>query len=104
VSGGAVVRIDAAPVFAYTAKGKHNPGNDTTNLELRSAAPDVKTSLALRKAVLELMSASSGFLNFKIAGQKGKVELPGAKPLSLCIRGSFCDVNEDTSALFTGGH
>jgi hypothetical protein len=49
--------------------------------------------------------ASGGVVLFKVAGQKGRAALPVAttfKGHGTCIRGGFCDVNQDTGGLFTG--
>ncbi len=104
VAGDAEVLIGAAPVFAYTAKGKYKPTADTTNLKLASADTTVKTKIALKKVQLAGGAAGGGAVVFKIAGQKGAVLLT---PLTLkahgvCARGGFCDVNDDTALLFTG--
>lgn len=76
VTGDAQVLIDAAPAFAYSAKGKYKPTTDATNLKLTSVDPEAKTKIALKQAVLEAGSASAGVVTFKIAGQKGKATLP----------------------------
>jgi hypothetical protein len=103
VSGDATVQVDVegAPPIAYGAKGKYKPSTDVSNLKLPSADPAQKTSLAFQGLELAAGGATAGSVAFKIAGQKGKATLPtSAEVSSFCsVRGSFCDVNLDTSAL-----
>src|SRR5262245_41296554 len=104
VSGDATVQIDVEGVqpIAYAAKGKHKASADVSNLKLAGADPAQKTSLAFQQLGLAAGGATAGSVAFKIAGQKGKATLPtNAHVSSFCsVRGSFCDVNVDTSALF----
>jgi hypothetical protein len=105
VSGEGAVLIDAAPPLAYTAAGRHKPSSDVTNLKLTGSDPLLKTYVKLKKTVLAGGGASGGVVLFKVAGQKGRVALPAATTFTghgTCIRGAFCDVNQDTSQLFTG--
>jgi hypothetical protein len=76
VTGIGSVEIAGVGTLGYTARGRYDSGADTTNLELTGTDPAEKTKLALRNVVLSAGSASAGTVVFKIAGQRGRVELP----------------------------
>lgn len=104
VIGDASARIGVVSIASYTVKGKYKSSADASNLALKSADRALKTKVALKKVVLEGGAPTAGKAVFKLMGQKGVVELPSIAPTSAhpqCpIAGQFCDVNQDTAALF----
>jgi hypothetical protein len=89
VLGDASVQVDVegATPIGYHVKGKYKPTADTSNLKLASDDPALKTSVALKSVELEAGGAVAGTVAFKIAGQKGKAELPtSALVTGFCAR------------------
>ena len=104
LTGTANVDVGGPAIASYAAKGKYKASADTANAVLKGTSGSAKTKIVLKKVVFEAGSASSGQVVFKLAGQKGKVELPAIVPLArpTCQpAGSFCDVNPDSASLFT---
>lgn len=113
VSGEAILAIGGVAAGGSSVAGKYKSAADTSNLKLTSTTPGADTKIRLRKLGLAAGQATGGTMKFKIAGQKGVVTLPAALPATpmaipgttfpghgTCIRGGFCDVSQDTSALF----
>jgi hypothetical protein len=103
VTGEAGAQVGAITLASYVVKGKYKASTDASTLALKSQDPAQKTKVALKKVVLAAGGPTSGTAVFKLMGQKGRVELPSIAPTARTrcpVAGSFCDVNQDTAALF----
>lgn len=112
VGGTAMVFLSTGLMVDYDLTGKYNSRTDTTRLRLVGAGRAQSSKLELSKLSLSNGAATAGELRYRIAGQRGRTQLPapsgpvgGATPFpghGTCIPGGFCDTNADTGGLFGG--
>lgn len=76
ISGTAEVQLATGEILEFIATGRYNARSDTSTIDIRGVGGAIASRIKLSKLALSGGTATAAKINLRLAGQKGKAEIP----------------------------